>query len=180
MHKIWVWRCEAWVFLPTCWFFCNSSKTVKVVNLVFCSTDWLFTRDIHAKFEIPNSPQSPDITAQKMKFSIKDFFSKYDIICRKLRIWSHLLKKSLTLFRMGFFGAARRWGGAKKATPLENLSRISYNDETSHSYTLPKEVPKTIWITRQTLCSADISIFLPEISKFCHIKKYKYRFHLDI
>ena len=120
MHKIWVWRCEAWVFLPTCWFFCNSSKTVKVVNLVFCSTDWLFTRDIHAKFEIPNSPQSPDITAQKMKFSIKDFFSKYDVICRKLRIWSHLLKKSLTLFRMGFFRAAHGWGGAKKA-PLSKI-----------------------------------------------------------
>ena len=29
-------------------------------------------------------------TAQKMKFSIKDFFSKCD-----LRIWSRLLKKSL-------------------------------------------------------------------------------------
>ena len=29
-----------------------------------------------------------------MKFSIKDFFSKSDQICRKLRIWSHLLKKS--------------------------------------------------------------------------------------
>ena len=27
-------------------------------------------------------------TAQKMKFSIKDFFSKYDQIHRKLRIWS--------------------------------------------------------------------------------------------
>ena len=30
-----------------------------------------------------------------MKFSIKGFFSKYDQIRRKLRIWSHLLKKSL-------------------------------------------------------------------------------------
>ena len=30
-----------------------------------------------------------------MKFSIKDFFSKCDQICRFLRIWSHLLKKSL-------------------------------------------------------------------------------------
>ena len=29
-----------------------------------------------------------------MKFSITDFFSKYDQIRRKLRIWSHLLKKS--------------------------------------------------------------------------------------
>ena len=35
------------------------------------------------------------LTAQKMKFSIKDFFSKYDQIRSFLRIWSHLLKKSL-------------------------------------------------------------------------------------
>ena len=34
-------------------------------------------------------------TEQKIKFSIKDFFSKGDQILRKLRIWSHLLKKSL-------------------------------------------------------------------------------------
>ena len=30
-----------------------------------------------------------------MKFSIKDFFSKYDQICIFLRIWSHLLEKFL-------------------------------------------------------------------------------------
>ena len=34
-------------------------------------------------------------TAQKMKFSIKDFNSKCDQMRRKLWIWSHLLKKSL-------------------------------------------------------------------------------------
>ena len=34
-------------------------------------------------------------TAQKMKFSIRDFFSNCDQIRRKLRIWSHLLKESL-------------------------------------------------------------------------------------
>ena len=34
-------------------------------------------------------------TAQKMKFFINCFFSKCDKIRRKLRIWSHLLKKSL-------------------------------------------------------------------------------------
>ena len=33
--------------------------------------------------------------AQKMKFSIKGFFSKCEQIREKLRIWSHLLKKSL-------------------------------------------------------------------------------------
>ena len=35
------------------------------------------------------------ITAQKIKFSIKDFFSECDQIRSFLRIWSHLLKKSL-------------------------------------------------------------------------------------
>ena len=42
--------------------------------------------------------QSIYFTAQRMKFSIKNFFSKYDQIRqirRKLRIWSHLLNKSL-------------------------------------------------------------------------------------
>ena len=34
-------------------------------------------------------------TAQKMKFSIKDFFSKCDQIRSFLRILPHLLKKSL-------------------------------------------------------------------------------------
>ena len=34
-------------------------------------------------------------TAQKMKFYNRDFLSKCDQILRKLRIWSHLLKKSL-------------------------------------------------------------------------------------
>ena len=34
-------------------------------------------------------------TGQKMKFSIKDFFSKCDQSHRNLRIWSNFLKKSL-------------------------------------------------------------------------------------
>ena len=35
------------------------------------------------------------LTVQKMKFSIKDFFSKCDQARSFLRVWSHLLKKSL-------------------------------------------------------------------------------------
>ena len=47
-------------------------------------------------------------TTPKMTFSIKDFFSKYDQIHRFLRIWSHLLKKSL--MENSFFCAVRgRW-----------------------------------------------------------------------
>ena len=39
--------------------------------------------------------RSSNYTAEKMKFSIKDFFSKCGQIRRKLWIWSHLLKKFL-------------------------------------------------------------------------------------
>ena len=43
-------------------------------------------------------------TEQKLNFSIKDFFNKCDLIRRKLRIGSHLLKKSL--MENFIFGAA--------------------------------------------------------------------------
>ena len=39
--------------------------------------------------------RDPSVTAQKMKFSTTDFFSKWDQIRRFLRISSHLLKKSV-------------------------------------------------------------------------------------
>ena len=39
---------------------------------------------------------APSRTTQKMKYSFKDFFSKCDQIRSFLRIWSHLLRKSLT------------------------------------------------------------------------------------
>ena len=44
---------------------------------------------------ITGGPEDAALTAKKMKFPIKDFFSKCDQIRRNLRIWSHLLKKSL-------------------------------------------------------------------------------------
>ena len=52
---------------------------------------------------------------------------------------------------MGIFGAAHRWGGEGQKGPHPwNLSHIYYNDETWHSYTLPEEDPKNIWITWPT------------------------------
>ena len=46
-------------------------------------------------------------TAQKMKFSIEDYFSKCDKIHSYLRIWSYLLKKSLM---ENFIFCAVLWG----------------------------------------------------------------------
>ena len=48
------------------------------------------------------------------------------------------------------------------------------------SYILPKEDPKKTYESRETpQSSTDISIFLPEIRKFCYIKKCRYRWHFD-
>ena len=49
----------------------------------------------------------------------------------------------LTLSEMGILWAGHRWGRAKKIPP-ENLSQISYNDETWQSYTSVKEDQKNI------------------------------------
>ena len=46
---------------------------------------WLILKKLFLRFD----------TAQKMKFSIKNFFSKCGQIRSFFRIWSHLLKKSL-------------------------------------------------------------------------------------
>ena len=53
------------------------------------------TLDLIYRIHCPLGLKLLTSTAQKMKFSIKGFFSKCDQIRRKLRIWSHLLKKSL-------------------------------------------------------------------------------------
>ena len=62
-------------------------------------------------------------TAQKMKLSIKDFFSKCDQIRRKLRIWSHLLKKSL--MESFFFCAVSRTANLNFAWILRILTYLS-------------------------------------------------------
>ena len=58
------------------------------------------------------------------------------------------LNISLTLCRKGIFGAphglAGEGGGLKTPRAPYNLPEISYNDETRHSYTVPKEDPKNM------------------------------------
>ena len=56
----------------------------------------------------------------------------------------NVLLELLTLFRIGTYGDAHGWGGGQKSPLPYNLSQISYNDETWHSYTLPKEDTKNI------------------------------------
>ena len=69
-------------------------------QLIWCANQLtgFYTRatlEFNGLIFIGNGTPSTAITTQKMKFSIKDFFSKCEQIHRKLRIWSHFLKKSL-------------------------------------------------------------------------------------
>ena len=48
------------------------------------------TRSFYKRRNFFNSATALLNTAQKIKFSIKDFFSKCDQIRRELQIWSHL------------------------------------------------------------------------------------------
>ena len=58
LNLIWI---RQWGFLHPYWFSLIGSETVKSIALLFCSIQCVFSGDIHAKFGIPNSPQSPDI-----------------------------------------------------------------------------------------------------------------------
>ena len=68
-------------------------------------------------------PVKHGCTAQEMKFSIKDFFSKCDQIRRKLRIWSHLLKKSLMENFIFCAVIAKLFANSRKS---DNISKSLY------------------------------------------------------
>ena len=60
------------------------------------TTDVFVTQKLMFYFcYILNDGNIKTYTVQKMKFSIKDFYSKSDQICSFLRIWLNLLKKPL-------------------------------------------------------------------------------------
>ena len=74
---------------------------------------------------------------------------------------------------MGLFGAAHGWEGSKRPKICHTYPKIM-----KLGTVIPylKKIQK-IHESRDTLL--DISIFSPEISKFCYIKKYRYRLHFD-
>ena len=78
---------------------------------------------------------------------------------------------------MGIFGAAHGWGGPFWLPKICYTFLAMMKLGTVIPYL--KKIQK-IYESRDTpLCSADMSIFSPEISKFCYIKKCRYRFQSD-
>ena len=71
-------------------------------------------------------------------------------------------------------------GACKKAPPLPKICH-TYPTMMKLGTVIPylKKIPKICESRDTPLSSADISIFSPEISKFCYIKKYRYSLHFD-
>ena len=86
----------------------------------------------------------------------------------------------LTLFS-SLSRAAHGWGKAKKPPPsLKSATHILQQWNLAQLYLTQRRSKKYMNQVTHPLNSADISIFSLEISKFCHIKKYRYRLHFDI
>ena len=76
------------------------------------------------------------LTAQKIKFSMKDFFSKCGQIRGKLWIWSHLLKKSF------IFCAVFSWDQKIVVDRENRLVRRNFK-ETIHYVMNPNHINKS-------------------------------------
>ena len=98
---------------------------------------------------------------------------------RKALIEMQYLKICLTLFRMGFFGAAHGWRGPKRPPLPKICPTYPAMMKLGTVISYPKKIQKYMNHVAQLLSSAGISIFSSEISKFCYIKKYRYRLHID-
>ena len=71
----------------------KDTRTTTIQTLLYLMSCML-TLNMHLRNQGQFQPVKL-IHCTKMKFFIKDFFSKCDQIRKKLQIWSHLLKKSL-------------------------------------------------------------------------------------
>ena len=91
-----------------------------------------------------------------------------------IRINNDVFRMLLTLFRMGFFGAAHGWGGrgAKRPPSLKPFTHILQLWNLAHLYLTQRTAKKYMNHATHSLSSADISIFSPRMSKFCYIKKF--------
>ena len=84
----------------------------------------------------------------------------------------------LTLFRMGFFGAAHGWG-VKRPPSLKSVAHILQWLNLAQLYLTQRRSKKYMNHMTHPLSSADINILSPIINKFCYIKIYRCRFHFD-
>ena len=70
-------------------------------------------------------------------------------------------------------------GVVEKAPSIKSVTHILQWWNLAELYLSQRRFKKYMNHVTNSLRSADISIFSPEISKFCYIKKFKYTLHFD-
>ena len=78
-----------------------------------------------------------------------------------------------------FWGCSRMGGGQKCPHSLNSFTHILQLWNLAELYLTKRRSKKYMNHVTHSLSSADISIFSPEISKFCYINKYKYRLYFE-
>ena len=114
---------------------------------------------------------------------LKRVWGPYPTFCRSCRektgrVGTFLLPPSwivLTLFRMGIFGNAHGWGEPKRLPYLKSVKHIPPRRNLAQLNLTERRSEKYMNHVTHPLTFADISIFSPEIIKFCYTKKYRYR-----
>ena len=84
---------------------------------------------------------------------------------------------SVNPVRDGLFLGCSRMGGGAKRTPLPKICHAHATMMKRGTVIPCLRSQKYLNHVTHSMSSADISIFSPEISKFCYIKKYRYRLH---
>ena len=79
-----------------------------------------------------------------------------------------------------FWGCSRMGGGGQKCPhSLNSFTHILQLWNLAELYLTKRRSKKYMNHVTHSLSSADISIFSPEISKFCYINKYRYRLYFE-
>ena len=102
----------------------------------------------------------------------------------KMKLLSICIFFSQPYSEWGFSGLLTDGGGRGAQTAKRpSLPKIFHTDPTMKKIgtviSYLKKIQEYMNHVTHTLSSADISIFSPEISKCCYIKKYRYRLHFE-
>ena len=124
-------------------------------------------------------------------FNRQDLMSSGSVIYKPwnseiVKFWNSVMKTFSSIYvncfnpvQDGLFWGCSRMEGQKCPHSLNSFTHILQLWNLAELYLTKRRSKKYMNHVTHSLSSADISIFSPEISKFCYINKYKYRLYFE-